>query len=155
MIFPPLWEWAQMNYYPELVVSKLASSYFYTKHTHNIILLGVFGHWQLVSMLKSALVSVECTKFVTSEYTGSSVSVCFTAFKWVFRPNPNGHTLQTYFFFPFFEAGQSPWLPSLFQLPSLSLLPFTFLTLPHLPTLTHPLTLPPPPHPRLPLSWLL
>ena len=31
-----------MNYYPELVVSKLASSYFYAKHIHSIILLGVF-----------------------------------------------------------------------------------------------------------------
>ena len=31
------------EYYPELLVSKLVSSYFYTKHIHDIILLGVFG----------------------------------------------------------------------------------------------------------------
>ena len=29
-------------YHPELVVSKLVSSYFYTKHIHNITLFGVF-----------------------------------------------------------------------------------------------------------------
>ena len=31
------------EYYPELVVSKLVSSYFYAKHMHNTVLLGVFG----------------------------------------------------------------------------------------------------------------
>ena len=55
------------EYYPELLVSKLVSSYFYTKQVlFYLECLDVPGHWELVSMLKSALVSVDCTKFILS-----------------------------------------------------------------------------------------
>jgi len=43
VIFHPPMRMSPGEYYPELVVSKLVSSYFYNKHIHSIILLGVFG----------------------------------------------------------------------------------------------------------------